>query len=153
MSYNKVINRTEILLNPILEEEKLTLFDIVFLKEGSNWYLRIFIDKEGGVDINDCEVVSRKIEVFLDKEDFIEQSYILEVSSPGIDRPIRNKEDFKQFSGEIIDVKLYKAKNKQKDFQGELVGLINDKIVMKIEDTRVEFDREEVATCKLAVIF
>ena len=97
------------LLEPIVAERGLELVDLEFVKEGANWYLRVYIDKEGGVSIDDCEAVSRALEAKLDEKDPIEQAYVLEVSSPGIDRPLKKDADFIRFQGEIIDVKLYKA--------------------------------------------
>ena len=110
------------LLEPIVAEKKLELVDLEFVKEGANWYLRVYIDKEGGVSIDDCEAVSRELEAKLDTEDPIEQAYILEVSSPGIDRPLKKEADFEKFSGDIIDIKLYKALDGKKQYQGKLLG-------------------------------
>jgi ribosome maturation factor RimP len=153
MADNNVVSKVAKLLEPILKELELDLFDLIFVKEGNNWYLRIFIDKDYGVDINDCENTSRAIEKILDEKDFITQSYILEVSSPGIDRPLRNQEDFDKFSGEVIDIKLYKALNKRKEFQGVLIGLANDEISIQEDKEILKFDKKDVASCKLAVIF
>ena len=108
-------NNTELkvlpLLEPIVEANGLELVDLEFVKEGVNWYLRVYIDKDGGVNIDDCELVSRALEAKLDEKDPIEQAYILEVSSPGIDRPLKKEADFVKYQGEIIDVKLYTAVN------------------------------------------
>ena len=92
---------------PIILEKGLELADLEFVKEGPNWYLRIYIDKQGGVTIEDCETISRILEKKLDEKDPIEQAYILEVSSPGIDRPLKKPEHFQKYIGEIIDIKLY----------------------------------------------
>lgn len=141
-------------LEPIVAERNLELVDLEFVKEGANWYLRVYIDKEGGVDIEDCEGVSRALEAKLDAEDPIEQAYILEVSSPGIDRPLKKEADFEKYRGEMIDIKLYKAMDGQKQFQGKLLGLENG--VISIEDEKnkvVAFDRKDVAGVRLAVIF
>lgn len=142
------------ILEPIIAERNLELIDLEFVKEGANWYLRIYIDKEGGVDIDDCEGVSRAFEAKLDAEDPIEQAYILEVSSPGIDRPLKKAADFEKYRGEIIDIKLYKALEGQKQFQGKLLGL--EKEVISIEDDNnkvIAFDQKDVASVRLAVIF
>jgi ribosome maturation factor RimP len=152
MAGKSVVSIVRELLAPVFEEGEIELYDVDFLKEGANWYLRVFIDKEGGVSINDCEAVSRKAEKILDERDPIEQSYILEVSSPGIDRPLRRDSDYSKFKGERVDVRLYKAVDKKKDFTGVLEGLIDDEIVI-IGDTgeRLSFPKAIVAICKLSV--
>jgi ribosome maturation factor RimP len=153
MADNNIVSKVDKLLKPILEELELELFDLIFVKEANNWYLRVFIDKDFGVNINDCENVSRAIEKILDEKDFISQSYTLEVSSPGADRPLRNDEDFKKFEGAVIDIKLYKSIEKRKDFQGELIGLYNNEITINENGKVLKFNKDDVATCKLAVIF
>ena len=142
------------LLEPIVAEKKLELVDLEFVKEGANWYLRVYIDKEGGVSIDDCEAVSRELEAKLDTEDPIEQAYILEVSSPGIDRPLKKEADFEKFSGDIIDIKLYKALDGKKQYQGKLLGLQDGCISIEEEDGTIRaFAQKEVADVRLAVIF
>ena len=151
-------NNTEAKVLPILEtiiaEKGLELVDLEFVKEGVNWYLRVYIDKDGGVNIDDCEAVSRALEVKLDEKDPIEQAYILEVSSPGIDRPLKKDADFVKYQGEIIDVKLYKAQDGSKQYQGRLLGLEDG--VLSIEEENgnvVKFEQKDTASVRLAVIF
>lgn len=142
------------LLEPIIKENGLELVDLEFVKEGVNWYLRVYIDKEGGVTIDDCEGVSRALEAKLDAADPIEQAYILEVSSPGIDRPLKKEADFIKYQGEIIDVKLYKPQDGSKQFQGKLLGLKDG--VLSIEEENgniVTFAYKDTASVRLAVIF
>ena len=91
-----------------------------YVKEAGNWYLRAYIDKEGGITVDDCEVVSRRLGDWLDEKDFIEDSYILEVSSPGLGRPLKKDKDFDRSIGKDVDIKLYKPMNKQKDYTGTL---------------------------------
>ena len=134
------------ILEPIIAEKGLELVDLEFVKEGVNWYLRVNID--------DCEAVSRALEVKLDEKDPIEQAYILEVSSPGIDRPLKKDADFVKYQGEIIDVKLYKAQDGSKQYQGRLLGLENG--VLSIEEENgnvVKFEQKDIASVRLAVIF
>ena len=149
-------NNTEAKVLPILEPiiaEK-GLVDLEFVKEGVNWYLRVYIDKDGGVNIDDCEAVSRALEVKLDEKDPIEQAYILEVSSPGIDRPLKKDADFVKYQGEIIDVKLYKAQDGSKQYQGKLLGLENGVLSIEEENgTIVKFEQKDIANVRLAVIF
>ena len=139
----------------IAEEAGCQLVDAEYVKEGPNKYLRLYVDKEGGVTIDDCENISRSMEKVLDEKDFIEDAYILEVSSPGIDRPLKKKEDFEKYKGELVDVKLYKALNGRKEYQGTLEGLTDDDtVIISGEDgTRYEFSRKETASVRLAVIF
>lgn len=150
----KIEQQVEEMLYPILQEKNFECVDVEFVKEGPNWYLRIFIDKEGGITIDDCEWVSRSLEKELDKTDPIIQPYILEVSSPGLDRPLKKEEDFKRYQGELVDVKLYKAVNKQKEFQGKLIGLQDDQIVIEDEKGEIcSFPRDQVSIVRLAVIW
>ena len=146
--------KVEELLIPIIEEKNLELVDIEFVKEGPNWYLRIYIDKENGVSIDDCEAVSKALEKKLDETDPIEQAYILEVSSPGIDRPLKKEKDFIKYAGEIVDIKLYKPFDGKKEYQGKLKGL-QDKIITIVEENgnEISFTQKEIASIRLAVIF
>ncbi len=142
------------ILEPIIAEKGLELVDLEFVKEGVNWYLRVYIDKDGGVNIDDCEAVSRALEVKLDEKDPIEQAYILEVSSPGIDRPLKKDADFVKYQGEIIDVKLYKAQDGSKQYHGKLLGLENGVLSIEEENgTIVKFEQKDIASVRLAVIF
>ncbi len=142
------------LLTPIVEELHLELVDLEFVKEGANWYLRVYIDKEGGVNIDDCEAVSRTLEKKLDEADPIEQAYVLEVSSPGLDRPLKKDADFEKFAGEIIDIKLYQAQDGKKQFQGKLLGMTDGIISIEEEDKTVRaFTKKDVADVRLAVMF
>lgn len=146
--------RIEVLLVPIVEANKVELVDVEFVKEGQGWYLRIYIDKEGGVTIDDCEIVSRAIEKVIDEKDPIEQAFILEVSSPGIDRPLKKETDFIKYAGEVVDVKLYKAIEKQKEFQGKLKGIEGTAVTIIDDDGKeVSFERKDIASIRLAVLF
>lgn len=141
------------LLLPIMEEHGFELVDVEFVKEGPNWYLRVYVDKDGGITIDDCEVVSRQLDQQMG-EDFIEQAYILEVSSPGLDRPLKTDGDFVKYAGHVVDVKLYRGMDGKKEFQGTLKGLESDVITILDEDeAEISFVRKEVASIRLAVIF
>ena len=145
---------TEELVNPILERENFELVDIEFKKEGPHRYLRIYIDKTGGITIDDCQKVSEELSEKLDEVDPIEENYFLEVSSPGLDRPLKKDSDFEIFKGENVEVKLYEAINNQKTFEGELVGLHDNKIKLNIENMGLmEIPREKVAIARLAIKF
>ena len=146
--------KTEQLVMPIMEEHNFELVDVEYVKEVGNWYLRCYIDKEGGISVNDCEVVSRALSDLLDVNDFIPDAYILEVSSPGLGRQLKKDKHFARSIGEEVEVKLYKGVNKQKDFSGILVGFDDDKIVIEIsEGNNMEFERSNVAMVRLALDF
>lgn len=154
MQNKDITEKVENLIQPVILENNLELVDVEFVKEGPSWYLRLYIDKEGGVTIDDCEKVSRSAEKQLEKDDFIEQAYILEVSSPGIDRVLKKDYEYTKYKGKLVDIKLYKAINKIKEFQGELVGLVDEDIVIIDEGgNELKFNRKDVAVCRLAVIF
>lgn len=154
VSKQNIEQTVETYLKPILDEHNFELVDVEYVKEGTNWYLRVFIDKEGGITIDDCELVSRALEKILDKEDPIKNSYILEVSSPGLDRPLKKDSDFEKYKGRIVDIKLYKPFNKKKEYSGELLEL-RDNIVYIIDEegNQLSFNRNNIAIVRLAVIF
>ena len=106
-------SRVEAYLLPLMEENNFELVDVEYVKEAGTWYLRAYIDKEGGIDVDDCEVISRKLSDWLDKEDFIDDSYILEVSSPGLGRPLKKEKDYVRSMGREVEVRLYKAIDRQ----------------------------------------
>ena len=145
--------KTEGLVMPIIDENKFELVDVEYVKEAGNWYLRVYIDKEGGITVDDCEIVSRALSDKLDVDDFIDEAYILEVSSPGLGRPLKKEKDFNRSIGKMVEVKLYKAINKRKNFEGEL-KCFDDKTVTIIEDGEdVIFNRDEIALIRLAFDF
>ncbi|MDD3253513.1 MAG: ribosome maturation factor RimP [Lachnospiraceae bacterium] len=147
-------SRTEQFLLPILEERQFELVDVEYVKEAGNWYLRAYIDKEGGITVDDCEVVSRMLSEWLDKNDFIEDSYIMEVSSPGLGRPLKKEKDFARSLGDDVEVRLYKARNKQKEFAGVLKAYDKETVTIVLEDgTEEVFTRAEIALIRLAFDF
>lgn len=147
-------SRTEQFLLPLLEEHQFELVDVEYVKEAGNWYLRAYIDKEGGITVDDCEVISRVLSDWLDKEDFIEDSYILEVSSPGLGRPLKKDKDFERSLGEQVEIRLYKARNKQKEFEGALKSYDKDTVTIETEDGSQEtFERGDIALIRLALDF
>lgn len=146
--------KTEKLVLPIIEENDFELVDVEYVKEAGNNYLRIYIDKEGGITINDCEVVSRQLGDLLDEEDYISSAYILEVSSPGLGRPLKKEKDFARNIQKEVDVKLYKQINKQKEYMGILVDYDKDKIVLELDkDETIEIPRDIIALIRLAFDF
>ena len=127
-------SKTEEFLKPLIEEHHFELVDVEYVKEGSNWYLRAYIDKEGGISVDDCEVISRRLSDWLDKEDFIEDSYILEASSPGLGRPLKKEKDFVRSVGKQVDIRLYRQRDNQKDFTGILTSYDKDSVTIEGED-------------------
>ena len=125
--------KTEELILPIVEANHFELVDVEYVKEAGTWYLRIYIDKEGGININDCELVSRAFSEILDKEDYIEDAYILEVSSPGLGRPLKKDKDFQRNLGEEVEVRTYKPINKQKEFVGLLDAWDKENVTLQLE--------------------
>ena len=123
--------RTEELISPIIEQNQFELVDVEYVKEGGTWYLRAYIDKPGGITVDDCEVVSRALSDLLDKHDFIEDAYVLEVSSPGLGRPLKKEKDFARSIGEEVDVRTFRAISHQKEFTGILRDYDKEKIVLE----------------------
>jgi ribosome maturation factor RimP len=147
-------SRTESFLLPIMEKYNFELVDVEYVKEAGSWYLRAYVDKEGGITVDDCEVVSRLLSDWLDKEDFIEDSYIMEVSSPGLGRPLKKDKDFARSLGEEVEIRLYKARDKQKDFTGLLKAYDAETVTIETEEgTEETFARAEIALIRLAFDF
>jgi ribosome maturation factor RimP len=145
---------TSNLLEPILSENNFELVDVEYVKEGTTWFLRIYLDKEGGITIDDCELVSKALEIKLDEKDPIPTQYILEVSSPGLDRPLKKEKDFERSLEQLVDIKLYKAIDKQKEFTGLLKGFNENTITIELENGEsVEFERSDIALIRLAINF
>ena len=116
--------------------------------------MRVFVDKDGGVSIDDCEIISRALEKILDENDPIEQAYFLEISSPGIDRPLKKKEDFIKFNGETVDVKLYRPIEGSKEYTGKLLSYTDDgTVTIETEEKEISFEKKDIASVRLAVIF
>ncbi|MBQ8281335.1 MAG: ribosome maturation factor RimP [Lachnospiraceae bacterium] len=146
--------KTEQLLEPILQENNFELYDVEFVKEAGTFYLRAYIDKEGGININDCELVSRRLSDLLDEKDFIPDAYILEVSSPGLGRALKKDKHFEKSIGEEVEVKLFKAIDKQKEFTGYLESFNDDVIVISDEqENELELERSNIASVRLVVHF
>lgn len=142
------------LAQPIAQDYALELVDVEYQKEGQDWILRVLVDKPEGITLEDCQNVSQELGAQLDIEEPIEKSYILEVSSPGLERPLKKNEDFNRFTGHLIDVSTYAPIKGERAFTGELLGLVEDKVKLKLEDSEVvEIPREKIAKANLAVEF
>ncbi len=149
----EIEERTEALVLPIIEEHHFELVDVEYVKEGADWYLRVYADKEGGINIDDCVLISRALEAKLDAEDFIEDAYILEVSSPGLGRPLKKEKDYLRSIGKSIDIKLYQAKENQKEFTGILKEYSSDHIILTIDEEDVTFETKGIAMARLSLDF
>lgn len=146
--------KTEELIQPIIDENNFELVDVEYVKEAGTYYLRAYIDKEGGINIDDCELVSRALSDKLDEKDFIEDAYILEVSSPGLGRQLKKDKDFIRSIGEEVDIKLYRPIEKQKDFNGILEKYDGQIITIRIDDdTTMDFPKKDIALIRLAFDF
>ena len=146
--------KTEELILPIVEGNGFELVDVEYVKEAGTWYLRAYIDKEGGIAVDDCEVISRKLSDWLDKEDFIDDSYILEVSSPGLGRPLKKEKDYVRSMGREVEVRLYKAIDRQKEFTGTLSAYDDKTVTLTMEDgSEAVFEKADIALIRLALDF
>lgn len=150
MAKQNTVQRVEEIVKPFADELGLQLWDIKFAKEGSDWYLRIFIDKDGGVSIDDCVDLTHAITKPLDEADPISQSYMLEVSSPGVERELTKDEHFEKFVGSPVMLRLIRAVDGVRDFKGVMTSYENKKITVKlIDDSEVTFDKKETTYVKL----
>lgn len=146
--------RTEELITPILERNQFELVDVEYVKEGSDWYLRAYIDKEGGITVNDCTLVAREMNEILDREDYVESSYIFEVSSPGLGRPLKKEKDYVRAMGKNLEIRTYRAINKEKEFYGVLKSYNNETVTIETENAEdLTFDKKEIALIRLAFDF
>ena len=146
--------QTEELLEPIVTGHGFELVDVEYVKEAGTWYLRAYIDKPGGITVDDCEVVSRQFSDILDEKDYIEDAYIFEVSSPGLGRPLKKEKDFKRSMGEEVEIRTYRAIDRQKEFTGILKAYDNDTVIIAYEDdTEQIFNKSDIALIRLALDF
>ncbi|MBA4698729.1 MAG: ribosome maturation factor RimP [Ruminococcus sp.] len=146
--------QTEELLEPIVRGFGFELVDVEYVKEVGTWYLRAYIDKPGGITVDDCEAVSRKFSDILDEKDYIEDTYIFEVSSPGLGRPLKKEKDFKRSLGEEVEVRTYRAIDRQKEFLGILKDYDKDTVTIEYEDGSVQvFEKGDIALIRLALDF
>ena len=146
--------KTEAILLPIMEKYGFELWDVEYVKEGGSWYLRAYIDKEGGIMIDDCALVSRELSDILDEQDFIDDAYVLEVSSPGLGRPLKKEKDFARSIGEEVEIRTYRMIDKQKEFIGILKEYDKDTVTIEFDDEELKtFDRANIALIRLAFDF
>ena len=146
--------KTEEILNPMMEEHGFELVDVEYVKEAGNWYLRFYIDKEGGITVDDCEAVSRIFSDKLDELDFIEDAYIMEVSSPGLGRPLKKEKDYVRSMGKEVEIRTYRPINKEKEFYGILSAYDESSVTITTEEQKEQtFEKADIALIRLAFDF
>lgn len=149
MKKQDIEKRTEELVQDIIDSGGYGLWDVEYVKEGSDYYLRVYADKEGGIMIDDCVTISRALEAKLDAEDFIEEAYILEVSSPGLTRKLKKDKDYDRSIGKLVFVKLYKAEQGAKEFVGRLKEVDDKLLKLDIDGDEVVLDRNNISSARL----
>lgn len=146
--------RTEELITPILDRLGFSLYDTEYVKEGADYYLRAYIEKDGGITVNDCEAVSREMNDILDREDYVDGSYIFEVSSPGLGRKLFKDKHLEKSIGEEVELKLFKAVDGEKEFRGTLTTFDEKTVTIRTEEDRTEsFERQGIAMIRLSLDF
>ena len=146
--------KTEALLEPVVAGFGFELVDVEYVKEAGTWYLRVYIDKPGGITVDDCEALSRKFSDILDEKDYIEDTYIFEVSSPGLGRPLKKEKDFQRSLGEDVELRTFRAIEKQKEFAGTLHAFDKGTVTLSYGDGTLQtFERSDIALIRLALDF
>lgn len=153
MSTTKIKSTVEEMIQPYLNEQGFELVDIDYVKEGSNWFLRVYVDKEGGIDIDDCVMISEQLSAKLDENDPIPTVYFLEVSSPGAERPLKKAEDVAKSVGKNVFVTTYEAVNGMKEFEGKLLSFDNGELVIEAGKKQYTVPYDKVASARLAILF
>ena len=148
---SKITDKVTELARPVVEEEGCSLWDVEYVREAGSWFLRIFIDKDGGVGIDDCERISRRLDPILDEADPIPDSYVFEVGSAGAERELKRPGDFEQFMGSEVEVRLYQPVNGCKVYVGALSGYDDGKVTVMVGKNEVSFDKSQIALVKLHV--
>ena len=150
----KITDQVRAFSQPIVERLGCTLWDVEYVREGADWFLRLYIDKDGGVDINDCERISRAVDPILDEKDPIPDSYHFEVCSAGLERTLKRPADFERFLGSAVLVRLYRPKDGSKEFAGKLEGYEDGNITILLQNGKqLTFEKSEVALVRLRVEF
>ncbi|MGO4370712.1 ribosome maturation factor RimP [Paenibacillus sp. 2TAB19] len=153
MSTSKIKTVVEEMISPFLDSQGFELVDIEYVKEGSNWFLRIFVDKEGGIDIEDCGRISEHVSEQLDKNDPITDAYFLEVSSPGAERPLKKPEDVRKAVGKHVYITTYEPISGAKEFEGLLLSFDGDNAVVAVGKKEHSIPYSKVASARLAIVF
>jgi len=153
MKKTEIVARTEALVIPIIDENNFELVDVEYVKEGAHWYLRVYADKEGGINIDDCVFISRELEKKLDEEDFIKDPYILEVSSPGLGRQLKKDRDLERSLGQKVECRLFQAIDQSKDWNGILDSYDDNSVTITTDQGELCIERKNIASIRLAIDF
>ena len=148
---SKITDTVTELALPVVEEEGCSLWDVEYVREAGSWYLRVFIDKEGGVGIDDCERISRRLDPILDEADPIPDSYVFEVGSAGAERELRRPRDFEQFMGTQVELKTYRSVDGSKSFVGTLAGYDDGAVTVLVGEKAMRFEKGQIALVRLHV--
>ncbi len=148
---SKITEKVAALARPVVEEEGCTLWDVEYVREAGTWYLRIFVDKEGGLSIDDCERISRRLDPMLDEADPIPDSYVFEVGSAGAERELRRPRDFEQFMGAQVELKTYQSVDGSKSFVGTLAGYEEGAVTVLVGGKAMRFEKGQIALVRLHV--
>lgn len=150
----KVVASVTDVVKPIIENMGFELVDVEYVKEGPEWYLRLYVDRKGGISIDECADISEAVEPLIDELDPIDGAYIFEVSSPGLDRPLKTDNDFARYEGELVDVSLYAPQDGEKQFTGKLLPKTDGKISIETADKKmIVFEEKAVALVKRTIVF
>lgn len=150
---SKLIDQVMALAAPVAENHGCELWDVEYVKEAGIWYLRVFIDAENGVSIDQCEAVSRELDPILDEKDLIPGAYTFEVSSAGAERQLKRPSDFERFTGSLVEVKLYKGHEGKKEYVGNLVKYENGDVTIEVAGKEITFEKSKVANVRLRISF
>ena len=153
MKKNEFIPKIVTICEEVCEDLGYELVDVEYVKEKSDYYLRIFIHKQGGVSLDDCQIMSENLSMLLDEKDIIDNPYYLEVSSPGLDRPLKTAKDLERNMGKEVEVSLYKAINNQKNYEGNLLAYNKETITIKTIDSEKILDRKDISIIRLTIKF
>ena len=150
---SKLTDRVSALVRPVVEEEGCSLWDVAYVREAGTWFLRVFIDSDGGVGIDDCERISRRLDPILDEEDPIPDSYVFEVGSAGAERELKRPSDFEQFLGHEVELRLYRPMDGKKSFVGTLAGYDDGNVTITVGEEALTFEKQQIAKVNLHVSF
>jgi len=153
VGHSSIEEKVTKMVQPLIAEKGLELVDVEYTKEGSHWYLRIFIDKEGGVDIDDCAMISHAVSELFDRHDPIPQAYMLEVSSPGLERPLKKDEDYVRFQGRLVSISTTEPIEGYREFTGYLKGVENDAVTLEYEGEQVTIPKRVIKKANLTFEF
>ena len=151
MKFDKLLQEVRQVVEPILESQGFELVDLEYQRESHGWVLRIYLDREGGVSLDDCAGISHEVGAVLEVKDLIPSAYILEVSSPGLTRPLKKPEDFNKFRNQMVKIKLYEPLDGRKNFKGTLLGLEGDRVRVEVEQRVYELPLQRIAKANLEI--